>query len=191
MSRTFLIYKPYKFLSQFTGEAGHSTLAELGLPKEVYPIGRLDKDSEGLLLISDDKRLNARILSPKRSIPKTYWAQVEGEPEEIQLEEMRSGLIIKHNKKPYRTKRCKAKVIEEPVLPERDPPIRFRMNKPTTWLEIELTEGKNRQIRQMTAKVGLPTLRLVRIAIGGLKMKEMKSGKVVELDETELDKVFA
>jgi len=155
-------------------------LAKLAdFPRDVYPIGRLDKDSEGLLILTNDKTLNKKILQPKEAIAKTYWVQVEGEPTDAALEELRGGITIKHQKKPYRTKRCRASIIETPTtLPERNPPIRERVNKPTTWLEIVLEEGKNRQIRQMTAKVGFPTLRLVRVAIGRFRMGAMQPGKV-------------
>lgn len=166
----------------------HNTLADLGdFPRDVYPIGRLDKDSEGLLLLTNDKTLNKKILQPKEAIAKTYWVQVEGQPDETALSQLRSGLIIKHQKKPYQTKPCKAKITEAPrTLPERDPPIRVRLNKPTSWLEIILEEGKNRQIRQMTAKVGFPTLRLVRVAIGRLRMGAMASGKIDVLDREDI-----
>jgi len=179
-------------LSQFSGEENQTTLASLGnFPKDVYPVGRLDKDSEGLLLLTNDKTLNKKILQPKEAIAKTYWVQVEGVPTDEALATLQKGVTIKHQKKPYRTKPCRARIINDPAtLPERDPPIRQRMNKPTSWLEIILEEGKNRQIRQMTAKVGYPTLRLVRVAIGRLRMGGMQAGKVDPLDRGDIQELI-
>lgn len=166
-------YKPFGVLSQFTTDGSpNRTLQEFGFPPNVYPIGRLDADSEGLLLLSDEADLNQRLLHPTRGHPREYWAQVEGTPTDEALERlMRGGLPIQD----YRTKPCAARMLhgqgaERRVgqLPERVPPIRFRKSIPTAWISLELTEGKNRQVRRMTAAVGLPTLRLVRVRIGGL-----------------------
>ena len=162
MPHYFQIYKPYGVLSQFTTEHSHKkTLAKVyNFPASVYPIGRLDEDSEGLLLLTDDKKLNQELLG--RGVEKEYWVQVEGQPTESDLEPLRQGVTIRVKKKIHHTLPAKASILpSEPALPDRDPPIRFRKSIPTTWLSITLREGKNRQVRKMTAKVGFPTLRLV------------------------------
>lgn len=188
--RYYILYKPFGYLSQFTQEApGQKTLADLckGLPSDVYPIGRLDKDSEGLLLLSNDKVLNHRLLNPSFRHTRTYWVQVEGIPTAEALEKIRQGVDIRINKKIHRT--APAKVQQLPVPPplaERNPPIRFRANIPTTWLELQLTEGKNRQVRRMCAKVGYPTLRLVRQAIEDLQLGKMAIGEIREITQGEL-----
>ena len=154
--------KPYGVLSQFTPDhPGQRTLSEFGLPQNVYPLGRLDRDSEGLLLLSDEPGLNTRLLDPKNAHPRTYWAQVEGEVTEDALQKLREGVVIQGKK----TLPAEAKQIS-PDLPPRDPPIRFRQNIPTSWIELTLHEGRNRQVRKMTASTGFPTLRLLRVAIG-------------------------
>jgi 23S rRNA pseudouridine2457 synthase len=162
-------HKPYDVLSQFTQEhPSHRTLAEFGFPPRVYPIGRLDRDSEGLLLLSDEPQWTDRLLNPRRAHPRSYHAQVEGEitAEAVRLLE-RGGIDLKD----FRTLPCLARRLDaEPGHPPRDPPVRFRKSVPTSWLELTLTEGKNRQVRRMTAAVGFPTLRLVRVSIGGLKL---------------------
>ncbi|WP_416171530.1 pseudouridine synthase [Algoriphagus boritolerans] len=152
-------------LTQFTGE--EPTLASLGaFPKEVYPVGRLDKDSEGLLLITDDKVLNHHLLNPRFGHQRTYWAQVEGIPTPEALAKLRSGVTIRVDGRDYKTKPTLAKILDPiPELPERTPPIRYRASIPTTWIELTLIEGKNRQVRKMTAAVGFPTLRLVRFSM--------------------------
>ncbi len=162
-----VLYKPYGMLSQFTPECeGQVTLAACGFPPGVYPVGRLDLDSEGLLLLSDEAGWNNRLLDPRHGHPRTYHVQVEGEVTEDALERMRrGGLSIRG----HQTRPCLARRIE-PAHPERDPSIRHRATIPTTWIELTLTEGKNRQVRRMTAAVGLPTLRLIRVAIGGLHL---------------------
>ncbi len=183
--RYFKLYKPFGMLSQFSREMPeHRTLADLDIfPSEVYPIGRLDKDSEGLLLLTDDKQLNHRLLDPKFQHPRTYWVQVEGLPAVSALAELRAGVDIRINKKVHHTLPAQVQLLEEvPDLPDRDPPIRFRANIPTQWLEITLTEGKNRQVRRMCAKVGFPVLRLVRSSIVGLKLGPLDPGQVEELD---------
>jgi 23S rRNA pseudouridine2457 synthase len=156
------LHKPYGVLSQFTPDhPGQRTLSEFGLPKSVYPLGRLDRDSEGLLLLSDEPGLNTNLLDPKNAHPRTYWAQVEGEITEPALEQLRTGILIEGKT----TLPAEAKRIH-PDVPPRNPPIRVRQNIPTCWLELTLHEGRNRQVRKMTASVGHPTLRLLRIAIG-------------------------
>jgi 23S rRNA pseudouridine2457 synthase len=183
LARYFITYKPYGVLTQFTGEG--PTLASLGaFPPEVYPVGRLDKDSEGLLLITDDKSLNHHLLNPRFGHQRTYWAQVEGIPTEEALARLRSGVTINVDGKDYKTKAALAKILDPPpILPERNPPIRYRASIPDTWIELTLIEGKNRQVRKMTAAVGFPTLRLVRFSMEKINISGMNSGEVIELDE--------
>ena len=177
----FALYKPYGVLSQFTREEPeHRTLADLyDFPPEVYPVGRLDKDSEGLLLLTDDKKLNHWLLDPKNQHERSYWAQVEGIPDQGALEQLRRGVTIKVGKKPYTTLPCRVRLLEEaPNLPDRDPPIRFRKSVPTSWLELTLVEGKNRQVRRMCAAVGFPVLRLVRFRMELLELGGLLPGEV-------------
>lgn len=170
-------------MTQFTGE--EPTLASLGVfPPEVYPVGRLDKDSEGLLLITDDKILNHHLLNPRFGHQRTYWAQVEGIPTPEALAKLRSGVTINVDGRDYKTKPALAKILDPaPELPERNPPIRYRASIPDTWIELTLIEGKNRQVRKMTAAVGFPTLRLVRFSMEKITIKGMKSGEIIELEE--------
>lgn len=184
----YLIYKPYGMMSQFTKEGDKPTLADLGFafPKDVYPVGRLDHDSEGLLLLTNDKTLNHHLLNPKNHYQKTYWVQVDREITDSAVVELAKGVVIKLDKA-YLTQPCTVRKIEKPnSLPERVPPVRFRLNVPTSWIEIVLTEGKNRQVRKMTAAVGFPTLRLVRCAIGNLKIGALSPGDVRELTDKEV-----
>ncbi len=173
MSRLILFNKPYGVLTQFTDASGRETLASYIKIPGVYPAGRLDRDSEGLLLLTDDGKLQQRFSDPRYKQPKTYWVQVEGEPDEPSLERLRRGLILDGS----RTQPAKVERIPEPVLWPRNPPIRFRQSIPTSWLEITLTEGRNRQVRRMTAAVGYPTLRLVRHAIGSYTLGSLAPGQ--------------
>lgn len=178
-------HKPYGVLCQFTpDQPGQRTLADFGFPKDVYPVGRLDMDSEGLLLLSDEAGFNTRLLDPKAAHPRTYQAQVEGIPDEAALRKLsRGGLVIQG----HRTLPCKASVPDpQPDFPPRDPPVRFRKSIPTTWLELELVEGKNRQVRRMTAAVGYPTLRLVRVAIGVFPLGGLAPGDWRAMERTEI-----
>lgn len=173
MARVILFNKPFGVLSQFTSQQGHRTLADFVQVPEVYAAGRLDKDSEGLLVLTDDGRLQSRIASPKHKLPKVYWAQVEGEPTQEALEQLRAGVTLKDG----RTRPARARTIEPPALWPRDPPIRERKSIPTTWVELELREGRNRQVRRMTAHVGFPTLRLVRCRVGDWAIDDLASGQ--------------
>ena len=174
MSRLILLNKPYGVLCQFTDEAGRATLKDCVAVPGVYAAGRLDTDSEGLLLLTDDGPLQHRIADPRHKLPKTYLVQVEGEADEAALAQLRAGLDLGD----FRTRPCAAKSVAEPDwLWPRDPPVRFRKSVPTSWLEIVLREGKNRQVRRMTAKVGLPTLRLIRVAIGPWRLDGLAPGQ--------------
>ncbi len=185
-----VINKPFGVLSQFTLEApGQRTLAECGLPAEVYPVGRLDADSEGLLLLTDEAGLNHRLLHPTRGHWRRYWAQVEGEPSAASLAELAHGVMVQGK----RTLPARAWRVEpRPAVPPRDPPIRVRRAIPDTWIALELHEGRNRQVRRMTAAVGHPTLRLLRVRIGGFDLPgELAPGAWRELTRDEREAVFA
>ncbi|MEN9576171.1 MAG: hypothetical protein RL514_4026 [Verrucomicrobiota bacterium] len=177
-------HKPYGVLSQFTPEpgSGFRTLAEFGFPKGVYPIGRLDADSEGLLLLSDEAELNQRLLHPRHAHEREYWVQVERIPSAESLGRLSLGLVIQG----HRTLPCRAQLLDpQPTMPPRDPPIRVRKNVPDAWVTLELVEGKNRQVRRMTAAIGHPTLRLVRVRIGQLRVENFTAGQWRELAATE------
>lgn len=181
--RYFLLYKPYGMMSQFSRENSNPTLAdiEFNFPKDVYPVGRLDHDSEGLLLLTNDTTLNKLLLSPKNKHRRTYWVQVEGEISQEAIAKLCAGVEINLKGVKYKTLPAEVHAISAPDLPERNPPIRFRITVPTSWVSITLIEGKNRQVRRMTAAVGFPTLRLVRASIENLKLGQMQPGEVVEV----------
>ncbi len=179
---TIIFNKPYGVLSQFTPEHGHAALSGFGFPKGVYPAGRLDHDSEGLLLLTSDGALQARVADPRHKLPKTYWAQVEREVTEEALAKLRAGITL--NDGP--TLPCGASPLPDPGLPERVPPIRFRKTVPTSWAELVLKEGRNRQVRRMLAAVGFPVLRLVRRAIGPLTLEGLEPGSWRELSADEI-----
>ena len=169
-----LFNKPYGVLSQFTPEAGHRALNEFGFPPGVYAAGRLDHDSEGALLLTDDGKLVKKLLDPKFEHPRTYLVQVDGQITPEALLQLSKGVVIKG----YRAKPCKAEMAVPPVdLWERVPPIRYRAHIPTSWIRLTLTEGKNRQVRHMTAAVGFPTLRLIRVQIGDLGLGSLQPGE--------------
>ena len=172
--------KPYGVLCQFTDRSTppRRTLAEFGLPPDVYAAGRLDHDSEGLLLLTDDGGLAHRLTDPRHKQPKTYWVQVEGEPTDEQIAALQRGVVL--NDGP--TRPAKAQRIDTPALWPRDPPVRFRKTVPDAWLEIVISEGRNRQVRRMTAAVALPTLRLVRVAIGPHRLGDLAPGQWRALD---------
>jgi len=179
---TLALHKPYGMLSRFTPDGSSwRTLAELGLPGDVWPIGRLDADSEGLLLLSSDKSLVDRLLSPKHKAPKTYWVQVERIPDDDALNTLERGVVLDGET----TLPAKAVRIDEPPVGPRDPPIRFRKSVPDCWVALTIVEGKNRQVRRMTAAVGHPTLRLVRASVGDVVLGELAPGqhRVVTDDE--------
>lgn len=167
--------KPYGVLCQFTdrGTPPRPTLAGFGLPPRVYPAGRLDHDSEGLLLLTDDGRLAHRLTDPRHRLAKTYWVQVEGEPAGEALQALREGVMLRDGP----TRPAEVRRLEPPALWPRDPPVRFRKTVPDAWLELVITEGRNRQVRRMTASVGLPTLRLVRVAIGRHQLHGLAPGE--------------
>ncbi len=171
--------KPFGVICKFSREPGRSTLAEYVAVPDVYPAGRLDTDSEGLLLLTDDGALQARIANPRHELAKVYWAQVEGETTAAALGKLRGGVDLGD----FTTKPAAARVIDEPEgLWPRDPPIRYRAKIPTTWLELTLREGKNRQVRRMTARVGFPTLRLVRARVGQITLEGLAPGAWRELE---------
>lgn len=186
MLRYFIIYKPFQVLSQFTSEGGKQTLKDhFAVPPDVYPVGRLDYDSEGLLLLTNDKQLNHRLLDPRFAHEREYWVQVEGNVDEPGVKRLEQGVIITVDGKPYRTKPCKALLFDQPpAVPERNPPIRYRKNVPDSWLKLILTEGKNRQVRKMTAQVGFPTLRLIRYRIEQLSIAQLLPGDMRELSHS-------
>lgn len=174
-------------LCQFTDKEGRATLSDLGkFPKDVYTVGRLDYDSEGLVLLTNDNELKHKLLEPKFKTPKTYFAQVERIPDEDALRKLREGVVIEGKK----TLPAKVKLLEkEPNLPPRSIPVRFRKNVPTAWLEITIYEGRNRQIRKMTAAIGHPTLRLVRVKIGKMILEKLKPGEFRKLCSNEIDRL--
>ncbi len=174
MSRIVVFNKPYGVLSQFTPEGKWRALSEFIDVKGVYVAGRLDADSEGLLILTDDGKLQARIAEPKFKLEKTYWAQVEGLPQEADLQPLREGIQLSD----FKAQPAKVRVMDEPSgLWPRQPPIRYRANIPTTWLEIRISEGKNRQVRRMTAAIGYPTLRLIRGAVGRQEIGSLAPGQ--------------
>ena len=172
-----LLNKPYRVLTQFTDDAGRTTLAKFVATPGVYPAGRLDHDSEGLVLLTDDGRLQHALAHPRRKIEKAYWVQVEGAPTTSNLTPLLDGVVSRGE----RLKACAAAVIEPPSLWPRTPPVRERQSVPDTWLEIVLAEGRNRQVRRMTAALGLPTLRLVRHRVGPFRLRGLGPGESSEL----------
>ena len=179
----FILHKPYGVLSQFTDKLNRKTLAELyNFPKDVYPVGRLDMDSEGLLLLSNDKVMVDFLLNPVNRHEKEYYAQVEGIPEDADLKKLEEGVIIERRK----TLPAKAEKLADPKFPPRKPPIFPRKNKPVCWIKVVVTEGRYRQVRKMTAAVGYPTLRLVRVRIKNVKLGDLPPGGVRELTPEEI-----
>lgn len=184
MPRYILFHKPYNVLSQFTPEDGARSLAEFGLPTGVYPAGRLDKDSEGLLLLTDDGPLIERLLNPRSDKKKTYWALVERVPSEESLAKLRQGVEIED----YLTRPAEVQILDpQPEVPPRDPPVRFRKTVVDVWIELKITEGKNRQVRKMTASIGHPTLRLIRQKIGNLELGDIAPGEWREISRQQIE----
>jgi 23S rRNA pseudouridine2457 synthase len=178
VSRLILFNKPYGVLSQFTAEGRWQGLRDYLTLPGVYAAGRLDADSEGLLILTDDGRLQSRIADPRHKLPKTYWVQVEGAPVEADLDPLRHGIDLGD----FVTRPAQARLIDEPDgLWPRNPPIRYRAAIPTRWIELTIAEGKNRQVRRMTAKIGFPTLRLIRAAIGEWKLGNLPPGEWKEI----------
>jgi 23S rRNA pseudouridine2457 synthase len=175
--------KPYGVLSQFTADGSpNRALADFGFPKGVYSIGRLDADSEGLLLLSDESRLNQQLLQPRQAHEREYWVQVERVPDRQSLQTLAQGVLVQGR----RTLPCRAQILApQPDMPTRAPPIRLRKSVPTCWLTLELIEGKNRQVRRMTAAIGHPTLRLIRVRIGGFRLDSLAAGAWRELNAAE------
>jgi 23S rRNA pseudouridine2457 synthase len=190
MQRYFIIYKPFQVLSQFTSEGGKKSLADVfDVPKDVYPVGRLDYDSEGLLILTNDTRLNHLLLNPKHTHEREYWVQVEGSITLHALDELRLGITISIDGKQYKTLPCKAASFDvPPQVFERNPPIRYRKSIPVSWFSLSLVEGKNRQVRRMTAGVGFPTLRLIRYRIERLSIEGLAPGEIRELSQQEMYK---
>jgi len=189
----YIIYKPFQVLSQFTSTDERLSLKDFfKVAPDVYPVGRLDYDSEGLLILTNDQLLNHRLLNPAFAHEREYWVQVDGDIDEHAVDQLQSGVSISIDGNKYQTKPCKAKKINQPDrLPERNPPIRFRKNIPTSWISLVLQEGKNRQVRKMTAKVGFPTLRLIRHRIAEVTIESLLPGEMNMIDkETIYHKLF-
>jgi 23S rRNA pseudouridine2457 synthase len=189
----YKLHKPFGYLSQFTQESpGQLTLADLFKgSNDVYPIGRLDKDSEGLLLLSNDKALVDKLLSPKNK-SKYYYVQVDGAISDEAIKKLRNGVEIRINKQVYQTLPSIAARLENaPILPERDPPVRFRKDIPTSWISIQLIEGKNRQIRRMCAAVGFPVLRIFRYKIGGIEIGDLPQAMHLPLSDEEIRRLLS
>lgn len=185
MTRYFITYKPYLVLSQFTSQEGKQTLKDyFSVAKDIYPVGRLDYDSEGLLILTNDTILNHRLLNPLFAHEREYWVQVDGNITSHALKLIQDGITINIDGKGYLTQKSKASFFEsEPMVPARNPPIRFRKEIPAPWIRLILKEGKNRQVRKMTAKVGYPTLRLIRHRIEKIELANMQPGDMIELSK--------
>ena len=187
----YVFNKPFNVLSQFTGEPNQKTLSDfLKIEKDCYPVGRLDYDSEGLIIITNDKRLNDLLLNPKNNHKRDYLIQVEGEITTNALMNLTNGININVKGKTYFVKCLNVEIVQEAKLPDRVPPIRFRENIPTTIIKMTLTDGKNRQVRRMTAVVGFPTLRLIRISIENIKIENIPIGEFVEYSQNDIYKLL-
>lgn len=193
MNKYFIIYKPFNVLSQFSSQEGRQTLKDhFDVPTDVYPIGRLDFDSEGLLILTNDKKLNHTLLNPAFTHEREYWVQVDGAITQQAIDQLQKGVDITVDGKKYRTQKCKAVAFEnDPIVPVRNPPIRFRKSIPATWLKLIITEGKNRQVRKMTAAVGFPTLRLIRHRIGHISIEGLEPGEMRIVDQAEIHKLLS
>jgi 23S rRNA pseudouridine2457 synthase len=187
MHQYYIVYKPFQVLSQFTSQEGKRTLKDFfPVPGDVYPVGRLDSDSEGLLILTNDTALNHRLLNPRFAHQREYWVQVDGAITPEAINTLEKGVTIAVDGKPYRTRPAIVKLFETPpAVADRDPPIRYRANIPTTWISMSLTEGKNRQVRKMTAQAGFPTLRLIRHRIARLSLEGLNPGEMRWLSRIE------
>jgi 23S rRNA pseudouridine2457 synthase len=188
----FLIYKPFQVLSQFTSTEGKLCLKDiLHVPTDVYPVGRLDYDSEGLLLITNDKTINQQFLNPVFAHQRTYWVQVDGAITEAAIVQLSKGVSINVDGKIYKTRPAQLEILPDSLeVPERNPPIRFRKSIPTSWVSIQITEGKNRQVRKMFAQVGFPVLRLIRAKLGKYSVHQMQPGDCLSLTAAEVQEGF-
>lgn len=188
MHQYYIIYKPFQVLSQFTSQEGKRTLKDFfPVPPDVYPVGRLDFDSEGLLILTNDTALNHRLLNPRFAHDREYWVQVEGAISPAAIRQLEEGVTINIDGKDYRTQPCRITAMgPSPRVPERFPPIRYRAQIPTSWIKMILHEGKNRQVRKMTARVGFPTLRLIRYRIEDLTVEGLEPGEMRLLDRQEI-----
>jgi 23S rRNA pseudouridine2457 synthase len=187
MHQYYILYKPFQVLSQFSREESKRTLKDIApVPPDVYPVGRLDFDSEGLLILTNDRRLNHLLLDPAFGHEREYWVQVEGAIDDNALRQLASGVTITIDHRPYTTRPAKARVLTDAHVPERDPPIRYRAQIPTNWISLTLTEGKNRQVRKMTASVGFPTLRLIRYRILRFTIDGMQPGEMREIRKEDI-----
>ncbi|HET7119170.1 MAG TPA: pseudouridine synthase [Hanamia sp.] len=188
MNKYFIVYKPFNVLSQFSSTDKKKTLKDFfDVPSNAYPVGRLDYDSEGLLILTDDKKLNHLLLDPHHRHEREYWVQVEGDISQYAIEKLQQGVLINVDGKMIQTKKCKVeKFTSLPPVAARNPPIRFRKLIPDCWIKIILTEGKNRQVRKMTAKVGHPTLRLIRYRIENLTLSKLHPGEMKSISQREL-----
>jgi len=182
------IYKPFNVLSQFSSQDGKQTLKDFfDVPNDVYPVGRLDYDSEGLLVLTNDKKLNHALLHPLHAHQREYWVQVDGAISKAAVQQLQQGVSITTEGKKYQTKQCSVSIFETaPLVPDRNPPVRFRKNIPTSWIKIKLTEGKNRQVRKMTAAVGFPTLRLIRHRIEKCTLDGLMPGEMRIFEQREM-----
>lgn len=189
MHQYYIVYKPFQVLSQFSSQEGKKVLKDFfPVPSDVYPVGRLDFDSEGLLILTNDRQLNHRLLDPAFSHEREYWVQVEGAIDPAALLLLESGVSITVDGRPYRTRPCKAGLIDPPPdIPARHPPIRYRAQIPTSWIRLILQEGKNRQVRKMTAQAGFPTLRLIRYRIEKITLGELEPGEMRRVTKPEID----
>jgi 23S rRNA pseudouridine2457 synthase len=189
----FILYKPFQVLSQFTSQEGKTTLKDIcSVPGNLYPVGRLDYDSEGLLIITDDKQLNHRLLDPQFSHDREYWVQVEGSIGQEAIDHLQNGVLITVDGRPYKTRPCRVTGLPgDPGAPERNPPIRYRAHIPVSWIKMVLREGKNRQVRKMTAKAGFPTLRLIRYRIENISLEGMQPGDLREMKKEAIYRLLA